>query len=268
MIPRSAEGICNLALLRAGVNERVSNIAATDTTSQACKTAYDEWRRTLIMDQRPLWAIKRKALMPYSGADYAAATTFALGAYCEYGANVYRSLQAGNTGHQPDISPAWWAQVTRDGWGFTCPLPADCLDPLQAWNAPFVSPNGSATMIDPDDAFNLRNPLSQDRPPFALENANDGSDALVLLTDFDTPILKFIADVDNPSAYPSPFVQALAWFVGSDLATSLRGDEKKGTYCMGMGERAIGKAFAIDQRDQQQDPEPPSEFEMSRRGLT
>lgn len=268
MIPRSAEDICNLALLRAGVNERISDIDATDTVSQACKTAYDEHRRTLIMEQRPLWAIKREALTPYSGDDYAAATAFGLGAYAQYGANVYRSLQAANTGHQPDESPAWWAQVTRDGWGYVCPLPTDCLDPMQAWEAPTVSANEVASMRDPDDAFNLRNPLSQDKPPFALENSDDGSDNVVLLTDFDTPILKYIADVTNPSAYPSPFVQALAWFTGSDLASALRGDEKKAGFCMGMGERDIGKAFIIDQRDQQGDPEPISEFEAARKGLT
>ena len=273
LVPRSAEGICNLALARAGASDRITSLAGDNTrASEACQTTYDETRRAFIMDHKPLWAIKRQILTPLSGVTWTAGQTFGLGDMSLFGADVYRSLQAGNTNHEPDTSPAWWVQVTRDGWAYVCPLPADCLDPLQAWEAPTVSVNGVPQPfignLDPDDAFNLRNPLSYDRQPFALENANDGTDSLVLLTDLDAPVLKYIADVTNPSAYPSPFVQALAWSMAADLALDLKSDQSRSEYCSKQGMFWLGKAFTIDQRDQQQDPEPMSEFEAARRGLS
>jgi hypothetical protein len=43
-----------------------------------------------------------------------------LGAFVNYNGVLYKSLQANNIGHQPDISPAWWssypAQYTLAGW--------------------------------------------------------------------------------------------------------------------------------------------------------
>ena len=48
-------------------------------------------------------------LLATGAAAYAGATTYALDDYVTYGAITYRSLQAGNVGHQPDISPAWWS---------------------------------------------------------------------------------------------------------------------------------------------------------------
>ena len=47
-------------------------------------------------------------------ATYAAGTTYALGAECSTGTaggviTCWKSLQAGNIGHTPDVSPTWWA---------------------------------------------------------------------------------------------------------------------------------------------------------------
>jgi hypothetical protein len=275
LVPRSPETICNLALARSGASDRVANLATDNTrVSESCQTSYDENRRTLIMEHRPLWAIKRQLLAPYSGLAWSAAGTYGLTDLVLYGANVYRCILAVNPASPttPDLDQGHWAQVTRDGYGYACPLPPDCLDPLQAWEAPTVSstgvPRAFAGSPDPEDAFNLRNPLSRDRQPFALENANDGTDDLVLLTDIDTPVLKYIADVTNPNAYPSPFVQALAWIVAADLALDLKTDQPRSEHCQKMGAYWLGKAFIIDQRDQQQDSEPMSEFEASRRGLS
>lgn len=273
MVPRSAENICNLALARAGASDRVSSLTTDNTrASEACQTSYDEHRRNLIQEHRPTWAIKRSILSPLTGVVWSSAQAFNLGDLATYGSNVYRSLQAANTNNVPSTSPAFWVQVTRDGWAYVCSLPPDCLDPLQTWEAPTVSQYGVPQPFignhDPDDAFNLRNPLSDDRQPVALENANDGTDNMVLLTDLDAPVLKYIADVTNPSAYPSPFVQALAWFVAADLAVDLKSDQSRSEYCQKMGNFFIGKAFIIDKRDQQEDPEPMSEFEAARRGIS
>lgn len=274
MIARSAEDICNLALLRSGTNLRISSITGDNTPeSQACQTCYDENRRNLIMDLLPAWAKKRQALTPLSGVAYNAARTFAKGDLTQYGEDLYRSLLDANTNNQPDLaaSAAWWVQVTRDDWAYVCPLPDDCIDPRQIWERPSVSPFATTPLFtglrDPDDAFNLRNPLSDDRIPYAIENANDGTDGVVLLTDVDTPMLAYIADVTNPSAYTSPFVQVLAWLMASDLAVGLKGDDHRQEFCLKTAIAMAGRAVMIDKRDQQEDPEPVSEFEAARRGL-
>lgn len=49
------------------------------------------------------------------GAAYASGTTYGLGDFVTYNGVGYRSLQASNTGHQPDVQPAWWS-ITSPGW--------------------------------------------------------------------------------------------------------------------------------------------------------
>lgn len=46
-------------------------------------------------------------------ADYVPATTYSAGVKVTYGNFIYLSLQAGNTGHQPDLtaSAAWWSLI-------------------------------------------------------------------------------------------------------------------------------------------------------------
>lgn len=41
-------------------------------------------------------------------ATYASGTTYAKDVFVVYGTRLYQSLQASNTGHQPDTSPTWW----------------------------------------------------------------------------------------------------------------------------------------------------------------
>lgn len=48
---------------------------------------------------------------PMAPADYAGGTTYALGDLKNYSSLVYRSLQSGNVGNQPDLSPLFWALV-------------------------------------------------------------------------------------------------------------------------------------------------------------
>ena len=43
---------------------------------------------------------------------YAAGTNYAVGARCIYGHKVYDSVQEPNVGHQPDVSPLFWASVS------------------------------------------------------------------------------------------------------------------------------------------------------------
>ncbi len=271
MAGRTAEDICNLALLYAGVNQRIDDINGDSPTEQACNTAYTENRKNQFSDLRWSFAIKRQQLVPYSGNAYDATVTWAKGALTLFGSNVYRSLQDGNLNHTPtdNASAAWWFQVTRDGYAYVCPLPDDFLDPIAVWEKPTVSAFSTPqvwTFCRGKDGWNLRNPRSSERVPFALENANDGTDNMVLLTDSDTPILKYVADIANTAVYPTEFVEALAWRVAVALATGLRGDEKKADFCEKMANRRAADARIVTLRDQQEDEEPASEFEAARRG--
>lgn len=271
MPARSIADICNMALLYAGVNKKIGSLTQVNSAeAQACNTIYDEHRRNMISAFRWPFTVKRGQLVPYFGATYDANTVYAAGALATYGVNVYRSLLAGNAGHTPsdNASAAWWFQVTRDGYAFACPLPDDCLDPIEAWEKPTVSAFATPQIYnfrDPSD-FNLRNPRSSQRAPFKLENANDGTDLEILLTDIDTPILKYTADVQNPEAFPTEFVEALAWDLAGPLARGLRGDEKKGDSCDRRAKEKMAEAFVVSMRDQQEDQEPVSEFEAARNG--
>ena len=59
-------------------------------------------------------------LLLYSESDYAAATTYALDARVNYSGKIYKSLQAGNTGNQPDVSPTFWEYVTDNNLYYSC----------------------------------------------------------------------------------------------------------------------------------------------------
>lgn len=271
MASRTNEDICNMALLYAGINTRINSLTqANRPEAQACNTIFNEHRLNMMSAQRWPFAQRRKQLVPYSGSTYDASAVYAKDVLVQYGSNVYKSLQAANAGNIPsdNASAAWWVQVTRDGYLYVCPLPDDCVDPVEAWPKLNVSAFSVPVARDYRDntGYSLRTPRSNQREPFRLENANDGTDLEVLLTDLLNPILRYTADVSNPAAFPSEFVEALAWDLAGPLSRGLRGDEKKGDSCDKTAARKAAEAFVISMRDQQEDTEPISEFEAARNG--
>lgn len=269
MPARSDADICNLALVHAGVNQRIGTLADRSAAAQACASVYVEYRRQLHNEFRWPHAIKRVELFPYAGAPYDPAATYALGDMGQFGRNVYRSLQDANLNNQPDLdaSAAWWFQVTRDGYAYACPIADDLMSPIAVWQKPTVSQTGTPQPFYFDlHGRNLRNPLSGERVPYVIENANDGTDDSLLLTDVKNPILKGVFDISNPSAFPPPFVDAFSWKLAVPLAMALRGDEKKAGECEKMARMALAEAFTSVMRDQQEDSEPVSEFEDARHG--
>lgn len=249
MAGRTVETICNMALVYAGVNQRIGSINDKTPAAQICNTFYDEKRKVLQGQQRWSFMTKRKQLTPFSGNTFDVAHTYALGDLVQFGDNVYKSLLATNLGHQPDLdaSAAWWFQVTRDGWAFACPLPDDFIDTVESWD------KGST-------------PFPEDREPYAIENMNDGTDQMVFLTNLSKPILRYTADVQNPEAFPDDWVEALAWHLAVPLAIGLRGDEKKAATCAITAGRKESEAAVSDLRSRQEEEEPVSEFEMARGG--
>ena len=271
MPARADNDICNMALVYAGVNQQIGSLTQQNSqAAQACNTVYAEIRRQILSKFRWPFSIKRAQLSPYTGVTYTAAQTFNLGDLTAYGANVYRALLGVNTGHQPDLnaSAAWWAQITRDGWAYTCPVPPDFMEGIMLWEKLSVSGLGSPPLFSRDQSdANIRNPRAAGRTPFSVENANDSTDALVLLTDLDAPILEYVAEVTNPSAFPTMFTETFAWHLAVPLAMALRGDEKKAGECKKMADRTLSEAYVVSMRGLQQDEEPVSEFEAARGGI-
>lgn len=268
-MPRTETDICNLALLHAGINQKIgSRTDLSDPAAQACNVLFDEHRRQIFNEFRWSFSIRRQQLGAYSGAVYDSTHTYAAGDLAQFGVNVYRSLLNGNLANEPDLdaSSGWWAQVTRDGYLYACPTPPDMLDPIAVW------PKQTTTALSQPSLFvfpkdvNIRNPRSDERVPYRLENSNDGTDNQILLTDVQFPILKYVADVTNASAFPTQFVEVFAWKMAEILSMALRGDEKKAAMCAARYRVELGSAFVSDMRDQQEDPEPVSEFESAREG--
>ena len=267
----SSTSICNMALGYAGVTKQISALTDPSVAAQQCTNYYDQYLRQMLASFHWPWATRRAALNPYTGNTWAAVTAYTAGQLVQFGNNVYRAL-LGSTGAEPDTSPAQWFQVTRDGWGYTCPLPADCISPIAAWEAPDVSAGDSPRMwYFPSDSDlgqpGLRNPLSSQRPPFDIEDANDGTGTQVLITDLDSPILKYTAYITNTLSYSDLFIDALAWKLAVALNGALRSDEKKAASCEAMHVRRLAEAISGANRDKQEDPEPMSEFEAARMGI-
>lgn len=267
----AVEDICNMALLYSGVNKKIGNILDNNAEAQACNIIYDQMRQNLYTEFRWKFTVKRAALSPITGVAWTTAQTFGLGDKALYGAYVYQSLQAGNQNHQPDLTiGSWWKQITRDGWAYVCPAPVDMLEPIAMWEAPTNSALAVPRFFDDDDddqsQLVIRAPTSAERQPYDVENADDGTDNEVILTDLDMPILRFIKDVTNPSAMHPKFIETFAWHLAMRLAGGLRNDLAKSEYCEKMAIKTLGEAFVVQMRSVQEDPEPPSEFELSRRG--
>lgn len=262
----SVEDICNMALGYSGVNSRITSIADRSPQAEACATYYEKKRDQLLGKIRPNFAVTRKILSPLAGVAYDAGVTYALDDMAQFGQNVYRSLQAGNVNHAPNLlaSAAWWQQVTRDGYGFVYPLPDDCITPIAAWEWADVNGN-NAVVFDPKPKLGFfRTPRNDQRVPYALENADDGTDLRVLLSDLDTAVLKYVKRVTNTAVFPDLFVEALAAEMAPALVAALRSDVDKAKELQGLARIALGEAWALGNREQQEDPEPRSEFEMAR----
>lgn len=260
MPQRSDADVCNIALKRAGTNMRIGSLIDTSPAAQACNDIYAEARRCVLNECRWKFAIKRIQLAVLAGNAYDPAVAYAKSALVTFDFVTYRSLQAGNLNNEPDLnsSAAWWQQVTRDGYAYVYSVPDDLIDPISVWP--------KATPLDLFTFPNLRNPHSYERVPYTLENANDGTDGQVLLTDAQDVILRGVFDVLNAGAFTSTFVEVLTWYLAEPLALTLKGDEKKAAYCKKRYDIELGNAISSELRDEQLDSEPTSEFEDARTG--
>lgn len=59
-------------------------------------------------------------LVFYAEAAWVTASTYGLNARISYNGNIYKSLQAANTGKNPESQPTWWGLVCEDSIFFYC----------------------------------------------------------------------------------------------------------------------------------------------------
>ena len=262
----SVEGICNMALGYAGVRARINSIEENTQAAQACKVYYDQYRSDLLNDYRWPFATRRRDLQPFTGSAWSSAQNYNLGDTAAFGATIYRSLQGANLNNQPNLAPAFWAQVTRDGWGFACSLPDDFVDEHYVYNKPVISSTQTISTIlqNPSMAFPIRAPREDQRVPFAVEDANDGTGNQILLTDAITPTLVYTANITNPQSFSGPFVKALAYRLAPALIKALRADVKAAEVAKKEAQMEVAESIATEERGIREDPEPHSEFEAAR----
>jgi hypothetical protein len=256
----SEAALCNMALGHAGVRTRITSLDGPSVAAQQCKIYYAQYRDELIQKHAWPFATRRAALVPYAGSVWSAATTYALNDPVQYGSVVYKSLFAGNLNNAPPTSPAWWFQLTRDDYGYACPLPADFLSPIGIYPRPTGGSQVSSSQVG--SLIVLRS--DQQRQPFKIEDANDGTGFQVLLTDLAQPGLVYKARIENTMSFSTEFVKALAWMLAPVLCMALRADPKAAQVLEGKSIITIREAIADAMRGQRQDPEPISEFERAR----
>lgn len=260
----SVEVICNMALGYAGVRARINSIDEASAAAQTCKVYYTQYRDDLLNEYRWPFATRRADLVPYTGVVWSAAQSFNLGDLILYGATVYRSLAAANLNNQPNLSPAQWFQVTRDGWAFAYPLPPDFLDEQWVYEKPTITNTSVINSFQPPKFSPIRNPRSEERVPFAIEDANDGSGNQILITDADRPVLVYTAQITNTKSFSGPFVKALAYKLATALVKALRADPKAAELAKKEEKGEVAESVATEQRGIREDVEPPSDFEAAR----
>ena len=276
----SETALCNMAIARVGVAITLNNyLLDTSQAARACQTFYAQCRDQLLAMYRWPFALKRQQLLNWntgaqpwaSGTTYANPTAPGAGTVVVYGDAIYRAIQypagfAANLNQVPSQASGYWMQLTRDGWTYVAPLPTDFIEAVATYEAPSQvagagSPNGPHPSYTP-----IRNARNDERIPFALEDATDGTDQRLFLSDVDTPVLEYIAQVTNTNAFPPLFVSALAWLLARELVAPLRADPGLVKVCHEAFMNAVGEAASAEQRGEQEDPEPVSDFEGAREG--
>lgn len=123
---------------------------------------------------------------------YAPATTYAADVRVIHGHAVYQSLQAANTGHQPDVSPTWWVKV----------------GPTNLWKA-FDRSHSSQTTADQLMWFEISG--TEVRSAVALLNLSGVSKVRVRVTD---PVYGLIYDRSEEMLSAQAQSNWYSWFFG------------------------------------------------------
>lgn len=134
----------------------------------------------------------------------------------------------------------------RTNWAYVYSLPSDCI---------------AARKIVIED---VRNPGPEQRYPFTVELADDGSTKR-LLTDIEDAELAYTARVTAVGLFSPLFVNALAWALAAEFGASLKASKETQKWAIDMYAVAVAKALAAG-RDEEQEDAPPDPEPIRVRG--
>jgi len=101
--------------------------------------------------------------------------------------------------------------------------------------------------------------------PYRVELEDDGS-GLSVLTDQEEARIIYTTDVTNTTLFSPGFVKSLSWYLASELAPSLTGDEKIQEAALTVYRNTLVSAEATDSGEGEADPEIDSPWERARIG--
>lgn len=133
------------------------------------------------------------------------------------------------------------ALTTPHDWGYSYRYPSDCV-----YARRLVTTNGRT---EP-------NP-----PPFKI---GGDTTARLLYTDEEDAVLEYTRLITDPSLFSAAFAMALSWWLAGLIAPGLSKDAKRATGCFQMFQALTSQAEARAGNEQQQTPEPDSEFMRER----
>lgn len=99
--------------------------------------------------------------------------------------------------------------------------------------------------------------------PFKVEAEDDGS-GLSILTDMEDARVIYTYDISNAALFSPGFVQSLSWYLASELAPALSGDEKSQEAALTVYRNTVSAAYAIDSSEGEADIEIDSPWERAR----
>lgn len=232
--PTTDVEIAQLALGDLGTTVALSATAITAPATKEEREVsrwFEHTRRTLLA--RAPWAFSntREDLTEIDPDDWAIATTYGASTggssnVVLYDLDIYVSLQAANTGHQPDESPTWWKKLTRDEWEFIYDLPSDYLV------AEYIYPR---------------------RPRIPYELGKYPTGGTVLFTNEDEAVLQYRSLVTDVDSYPSLFVDAFHWTLAENLFVPLKVSIKERPRIQMAAKIARGEALSVLLKEKEQD---------------
>tara|TARA_R110000824_G_scaffold15883_3_gene66592 strand:+ start:29340 stop:29960 length:621 start_codon:yes stop_codon:yes gene_type:complete len=128
-------------------------------------------------------------------------------------------------------------------WGFRYDYPSDCLK-----------------IQEVERLLKTNTPV-----PYRIEAEDDGS-GLSILTDLDEARAIYTFDATNATLFSPGFVQALSWYLASELAPALSGDETIQEAALTVYRNTLAGARAADSGEGEADAEIDSSWERARIG--
>lgn len=119
----------------------------------------------------------------------------------------------------------------------------------------------------PNDCINLREietSISNSPVPFEVENYEN--DSKCVFTNADKAIGVFTSDITNPRVFSIGFVNALSWYLASEIAPALSEDMQVQESCLTIYKNTLIKSKRMDSNEGESDIAPNAPWDMVRTG--